>query len=263
MRLQNARRTQSYEAPGLSEALRRGGRLGGPSSGGERDQSPNILYLHSHDTGRYIQPYGYAAPAPHLQELASGGVLFRRAFSAAPTCSPSRAALLTGQCPHSCGMLGLVNHGFTLAQYPHHLARTLKRAGYLTAVTGVQHILTNPEQAGYDRSIQAGAAARTVAPAAVQFLSEPPRQPFFFAAGFFETHRPFPQPGPREDARYTLPPGPIADTPETRADMAGYKASLKVLIAPSEASCKRSKRRAFRRIRWSSTPPTTAFRFPK
>jgi N-sulfoglucosamine sulfohydrolase len=28
---------------------------------------PNILYIHTHDTGRYIQPYGYAVPTPNLQ----------------------------------------------------------------------------------------------------------------------------------------------------------------------------------------------------
>ena len=55
---------------------------------------PNILYLHSHDTGRYIQPYGYNVPTPNLQKLAGEGFLFRQAFDAAPTCSPSRAALL-------------------------------------------------------------------------------------------------------------------------------------------------------------------------
>ena len=57
---------------------------------------PNILYIHSHDTGRCLQPYGHAVPAPNLQRLAEGGVLFRKAFNAAPTCSPSRASLLTG-----------------------------------------------------------------------------------------------------------------------------------------------------------------------
>jgi hypothetical protein len=25
---------------------------------------PNILYVHSHDTGRYVQPYGYSIPTP-------------------------------------------------------------------------------------------------------------------------------------------------------------------------------------------------------
>ena len=53
---------------------------------------PHILYIHSHDTGRYLQPYGHAVPAPNLQRLAEAGVLFRQAFDAAPTCSPSRAS---------------------------------------------------------------------------------------------------------------------------------------------------------------------------
>ena len=37
---------------------------------------PNILYLHSHDTGRYVQPYGHHIPTPNLQRLATQGVLF-------------------------------------------------------------------------------------------------------------------------------------------------------------------------------------------
>ena len=68
-------------------------------------ERPNVLYLHSHDTGRYVQPYGYDVPTPNIQRLAEQGILFRQAFCAAPTCSPSRAALLTGQCAHSSGML--------------------------------------------------------------------------------------------------------------------------------------------------------------
>lgn len=28
---------------------------------------PNILYLHSHDTGRYVQPYGYPVQTPNIQ----------------------------------------------------------------------------------------------------------------------------------------------------------------------------------------------------
>lgn len=200
-----------------------------PAATGTATRRPNIIYLHSHDTGRYLQPYGYAVPAPNLQKLASTGVLFRRAFSAAPTCSPSRAALLTGESPHRCGMLGLVNHGFTLGQPAHHLAHTLKRAGYETAVAGVQHILIQEELAGYDHNLKAGNRAATVTPAAVNFIRGPRTQPFFFAVGFFETHRPFPPPGPREDPRFTLPPAPLVDTPEARADMAAYHASVRVL----------------------------------
>lgn len=51
---------------------------------------PNIVFMHSHNRGRFVQPYGHAIPAPNLQRLAQEGVLFRNAFSTAPTCSPSR-----------------------------------------------------------------------------------------------------------------------------------------------------------------------------
>jgi arylsulfatase A-like enzyme len=51
---------------------------------------PNILYIHSHDTGRYVQPYGYQVPTPNIQHLADQGVLFREAFCASPTCSSTR-----------------------------------------------------------------------------------------------------------------------------------------------------------------------------
>src|SRR3954454_1580030 len=80
-------------------------------------RAPNILYIHSHDTGRYLPPYGHAAPTPNLKKLAAEGVLFRRAFSAAPTCSPSRSALLTGQFPHQNGMIGLAHRGFAMNDY--------------------------------------------------------------------------------------------------------------------------------------------------
>ena len=73
----------------------------------------NIVYIHSHDTGRYVQPYGYSIPTPAIQRLAEQGALFRKAFCANPTCSPSRASLLTGQWAHSCGMGGLVNRGWS------------------------------------------------------------------------------------------------------------------------------------------------------
>ena len=46
----------------------------------------NILYIHSHDTGRYIQPYGWGDATPNLQKLADEGALFRQAFSINPEC---------------------------------------------------------------------------------------------------------------------------------------------------------------------------------
>lgn len=47
---------------------------------------PNILYIHSHDSGRYIQPYGYAISTPNLQRLAEEGILlYELSNSGSPT----------------------------------------------------------------------------------------------------------------------------------------------------------------------------------
>ncbi len=191
---------------------------------------PNILYLHSHDSGRYVQPYGHAVPTPNLQHLAEEGVLFRQAFNAAPTCSPSRAGLLTGQAPHSCGQFGLVNRGFELRDRHKHLAQTLRAAGYTTALAGVHHVVRDPLTVGYDRWLRGDAReASSIADQAIAYLAEPREQPFFLAVGLIETHRGFPEPGPLEDVRYTLPPAPLPNTPQTRRDMAAYKASARIM----------------------------------
>jgi arylsulfatase A-like enzyme len=191
---------------------------------------PNVIYLHSHDSGRYLQPFGHAVPTPNLQRLASEGVLFRRAFSAAPTCSPSRSALLTGQCPHRNGMLGLAHRGFSLNDYNKHILHTLRLAGYRSVLAGLQHIAADPKTIGFDEILQPkSTAAANVAPGAVEFLSRPNNAPFFLDVGFFETHREYPKPTAADDPRYTLPPAPIPDTPETRLDTAAFHSSARNL----------------------------------
>ena len=191
---------------------------------------PNILYLHSHDTGRYVQPYGHAVPTPNIQALAEQSVLFRQAFCAAPTCSPSRAALLTGQAPHSSGMLGLAHRGFRLNDYRQHLVHTLRGAGYETTLIGMQHEAREPGMLGYDRIVPlASASVQNVAPAAAQFLRASPAQPFFLAVGFEETHREYPQPEPPFDGRYNRPPLPLPDHPAVRRDFAAYQTSARHL----------------------------------
>jgi N-sulfoglucosamine sulfohydrolase len=199
-----------------------------PASAAEK--LPNIIYLHSHDTGRYIQPYGYAIPTPNLQKLAEQGVLFRKAFNAAPTCSPSRAALLTGQSAHSSGMTGLAHLGFSLNDYSQHILHTLRKSGYYSALAGVQHIAKDPKTIGYDQVIKIqNTQAKSVGPAAAAFIKNPPKQPYYIEIGFFETHRKFHPPTKAEDARYCQPPVPMPDTPEVRGDMAAFKASAAIM----------------------------------
>ncbi len=191
---------------------------------------PNILYLHSHDTGRYVQPYGHPVPTPNIQRLADQGVLFRKAFCAVPTCSGSRACLLTGQYGHTSGMLGLAHRGWELNDYTQHLANTLRRAGYYSMLIGEQHIAKRPDVIGFDRVAKIPTTrVESVAPVAIDALNEPLPEPFFLSVGFFETHRDWLGPSSVRDALYSIPPPNLPDTPETRIDMASYKASARSL----------------------------------
>lgn len=189
---------------------------------------PNIIYIHSHDTGRYVQPYGHAIPTPNIQKLAEEGVLFRNAFCANPTCSPSRASLLTGQYAHSCGMGGLANRGWSLPVPEHLIPHTLNSAGYETALAGFQHVIRNVEDTGYQRILSKEGGKSGAEERACAFLSEEHDSPFFLDIGFGETHRkakgfdPPPDGEPKTDPRYVKPPPTFPDTPETRKDMAEY-----------------------------------------
>jgi N-sulfoglucosamine sulfohydrolase len=191
---------------------------------------PNILYIHSHDTGRCVQPYGFQVPTPNIQLLADQGVLFREAFCAAPTCSGSRASLLTGLYCHSNGMLGLAHRGWELNDYRQHWVHTLRRAGYRSTLIGEQHVSVDPGVIGYDELIDVDSNhAENVAPLTIEALAAAPPEPWFMSVGFFETHRDFSAPTSLRDTFYSLPPSNLPDVVATRRDMAEFKASARSL----------------------------------
>ena len=197
----------------------------------------NIVYIHSHDTGRYVQPYGYAIPTPRIQQLAEEGALFRRAFCANPTCSPSRACLLTGQWAHSCGMGGLVNRGWSLPHPERLLPALLRACGYQTVRTGIQHVVEDPQEGGYERIESGEGGDEGAAARAAAFIGEAHQRPFFLDVGFGATHRRAevfdgpPAGAGATDPRFVQPPAPLPDTPETRADMALYIDAARTLDA--------------------------------
>ncbi|MCK5802224.1 MAG: sulfatase [Lentisphaeria bacterium] len=197
-------------------------------------EKPNIVYIHSHDTGRFVQPYGHPVPTPRIQQFAEEGVLFRRAYCAGPTCSPSRACLLTGTYAHTNGMHGLTHRDFAhrLKDYSWHITHPLRDAGYISALAGVQHIHQITDEAyrwiGYDMSIGGRGDGHN---GAAEFLAQPHDKPFFLSVGFAETHRVFPEDHPGDDSRYTMPPPYFPDTPECREDFARFKASARRLDA--------------------------------
>jgi arylsulfatase A-like enzyme len=128
-------------------------------------------------------------------------------------------------------MTGLAHRGWMLNDYGQHVIHRLRREGYVSALTGIQHIAshTDREQAwqiiGYDRYLEGDACSQ-----AVSFLQHSAEEPFFLSVGFCETHRDFPALADApDDSRYCAPPTPLPDTPETREDMTRFKASARIL----------------------------------
>lgn len=105
---------------------------------GRRSSRPHILLLMADqfradcvgaDGNRAIR-------TPNLDALARSGALFRCAYSSTPTCTPARAALLTGLSPWRHGMLG---YGRIAERYPVEKPRLLREAGYYTLGIGKMH----------------------------------------------------------------------------------------------------------------------------
>ena len=99
---------------------------------------PNILFMMA-DQMR-ADALGCAGNAaistPNLDRLAGEGVRFSNAFSSTPSCTPARAAILTGLSPWYHGMLG---YGEVADRYPYELPRALSSAGYFTCSIGKDH----------------------------------------------------------------------------------------------------------------------------
>lgn len=203
----------------------------------------NILYLHCHDAGRYIQPYGHCVPTPHLQLLAHEGLLFRNAHCAAPTCTPSRVAMLTGMPAHEAGVLGLAHRGFALQRPEIHLAHYLRSQGYETVLSGIQHeFVENDPKLPYDvflppendvpvsgplHSLLRDEAAAGAAANWLLHRQDP--RPFFLSCGFFFPHRDYPGTAPDLDPHHLPIPPIFPDSPEVRADFAAHATATRIM----------------------------------
>ncbi|MHB1097095.1 MAG: arylsulfatase [Gemmatimonadaceae bacterium] len=99
---------------------------------------PHILLLMADQhRGDWIDVEGTVPVlTPNLGRLAGGGVRFSNAYSSTPTCTPARAALLTGMSPWNHGLLG---YGVVAERYPVEMPRLLREAGYYTAGIGKMH----------------------------------------------------------------------------------------------------------------------------
>jgi len=103
-----------------------------------RSHLPNILLL---VTDQFRNDIVSPIITPNLQEFEQslGTTSFRRAYSSTPTCTPARAALLTGKSPWAHGMLGYDRYT-DCAKYPTTLPRILEElGGYHTVAIGKNH----------------------------------------------------------------------------------------------------------------------------
>lgn len=202
----------------------------------------NVIYINTHDSGRMLSPYGYDIPTENLKKLAEDSVVFTNAFCAGPTCSPSRAALLTGIFPHQNGMLGLAQRGFSLYNPEKHLANFLKNNGYNTCLCGIQHEYgwyldlekNGLHNLGYNEIITTDSKPfkkeelhlwdRNNAAEVVKWLDNyEDNKPFLLSFGMHSTHRPYPvEVADFIDERYVVPPYPITNNEENRHDHAQY-----------------------------------------
>ncbi len=101
-------------------------------------KKPNILFImtdqHRADC---LGCYGNSIiRTPNLDRIAREGVLFVRAYSSTPTCTPARVAILTGLSPWHHGMLA---YGRIAERYAFELPRAMSDAGYYTFAIGKLH----------------------------------------------------------------------------------------------------------------------------
>lgn len=197
----------------------------------------NILLIHWHDLGRHLKLYDdNGADSPALEKLASQGFLFTNAYAAAPLCSPARGALMTGRYPHSNGIVGLAHHGWEYRDGVRTLPYLLGKAGWRSALIGMQHESATPARLGYDEFDVTDSDCDYVVDRAIAWLTdrseEHSSEPFLLNTGFFEVHRPYP------DSRYTpvdpvsiAVPNYLPDTPEVRGDLAAFHGSINVADA--------------------------------
>jgi len=145
----------------------------------ERPAKPNVVLILTDDLGwQDVKCYDIDEPSPmetpNIDSLAKQGVKFWQAYSPAPTCAPSRCAIMSGNHPARAQKTHVVggapptpNHkyGWTMmapwysGRMPENettLARVLQSNGYVTGHSGKWHMAIDhkafpqPEDQGFD-----------------------------------------------------------------------------------------------------------------
>lgn len=215
---------------------------------------PNILFIMSDDhASAAVSCYGPSflgkfAYTPNIDRIAKGGVLFRNALVTNSICTPSRAAILTGQYAHKNGVTTLST---ALSPQTVHLGHWLRRAGYATALIGKWHLQIDPtgfeywnvlpgqgvyynpvlKQVGKGQKEYTGYSTDVVTDLSLDWLkNRDASKPFFLCCHYKAPHRPW-DPAPRfkdlyKDEKIPEPPT-LLDDYANRAE-ASKRAKMRV-----------------------------------
>ena len=177
-------------------------------------QRPNILWIVSEDNSAWLGSYGdELATTPRLDALAAEGIRYTRAYSNAPVCAPSRAALITGAYPIAYGTEHM-RSGFKIPEEIRFYPSFLRDAGYYTSNNYKKDYNTIDQPDAWDESSRDAS-----------YRNRAEGQPFFHIANLHVTHESRLHRGSTAerhdpDSVQLAPYHP--DTPEARNDYAVY-----------------------------------------
>ncbi|MEO0529633.1 MAG: sulfatase [Planctomycetota bacterium] len=184
---------------------------------------PNIVWLMAEDISTELACYSEAGvETPNLDRLASQGKLYEKAFCTAPSCTPSRNAMMTGVYQTRTDTQDQRRSGITLPDGIVPITQLLRDAGYYTAL-GCSYSTKTDLNFDYESLFDGR-----------DWSQRDPDQPFFAQITLYGTHR-NPGPGwdpvrkrstdPVEPAEVELPPY-YPDHPVCRLDWAKYLDSI-------------------------------------
>jgi len=169
-----------------------------------RDERPNVLFI-SVDTLRadHVGFFGAAVPAtPEIDRFAGRSFVFPAAYAPRGETAPSLTSALTGLYPTGHGVFD--NHCI-FRENIDTLTAALKRAGYRTAAIIANKALSYCKLVrDFDRSLFTADEDRAdwkddeeAVRAAIEYLSDPPGEPFFLWVHLMDPHSPY-EPSPED-----------------------------------------------------------------